>query len=493
MSFFRFTTAATILLLATSAWAEPIYQPPGANLTYGNVSHGQRIHSTTSNPASAAAQIERGAGRATSGGAVSVTAGIEYGNIAELFDTIDELSKSFEPSDPGDPSDPGGGGDPTPENPREPINIGQIIDANFPNHAEVIGQVAKEVGRRAAILAVIAAEGHAKAFASVDAPFVVGTEVLGGAWTFGMNWSGTSRAIGLAEPIDFDFDQVLEDFKKDYDPSLTPDMQPRRYDVSGDVNLFVDPVTGNYGMNLSNDSLLLTKAAKTLELSLGYSWLAKKSDDGNLFIGVEGKFYDVALSRVSVRFGDITDSEELFDAIRNSDFEYDQGIGFDLGMLWAGPDYQFGATVANVNQPKFEYPDVDLSLYSNQNTIEFLQRDRTYTMERQLKLEGSYFTDSRKWTFNVGLDANAVADPVGDDFQWFTASAGYATDSWWLPGVRLGYRENLAGTKLRYLGVGATVFKILNIDIASTLDRVTINGKSLPESLIVSIGFDIGF
>jgi len=337
LSFFRFATAATIMLLATSAWAEPVYQPPGANLTYGNVTHGHRIHSTTSNPASAAAQIERGAGRATSGGAISVTAGIEYGNIAELFDTIDELSKSFEPSDPG------GEGDPKPENPREPINIGQIIDTNFPNHKEVIDQVAREVGRQAAILAVIAAEGHAKAFVSVDAPFVVGTEVLGGAWTFAVNWSGTSKAIGLVDPIDFDFDQVLEDFKNDYDPSFTPDMQPRRYDVSGDVNLFVDPVTGNYGMNLSNDSLLLTKAAKTLELSLGYSWLAKKSADGNLFIGVEGKFYDVALSRVSVRFGDITDSEELFDAIRKVHGQVGQSLvpchwRLCTIQFWSNPD-----------------------------------------------------------------------------------------------------------------------------------------------------------
>jgi len=246
-------------------------------------------------------------------------------------------------------------------------------------------------------------------------------------------------------------------------------------------------------MNLSNDSLLLTKAAKTLEFSLGYSWLAKKTAAGDLFVGVEGKFYDVALSRVSVRFGDITDSEELFDAIRNSDFSHDQGFGFDLGILWAGSSYQLGATLANINQPKFTYPGVDLSLYSNPRTIKFLQRDQTYTMERQLQLEGSYFSKSRKWTFNVGLDANAVADPVGDEFQWFTASVGYATDSWWLPGVRLGYRENLAGTQLKYLGLGVTAFKILNIDIASSFNQVTINGKDLPESLIVSIGFDIGF
>jgi hypothetical protein len=485
MSVIRLATALSALLLTIPASAEPVYQPPGANLTYGNVTHGQRILSTTSNPAAAAADVLRGGGKAASGTVVSVVAGIEYGNVQELFDTIDELSKGFEPTDPG-----GGVG---PVNPKEPIDIGKIIDTNFPNFREVVDEVAKEVATQAAILAIISAEGHGKAFVSADAPFVIGTEVLGGAWTFGVNWSGTSKVRGLGQPIVFDFDQVLEDIRNDYDPSLTPDGKPRLYDLSGDVNIFIDQATGNYGINFANDSLLLTKAAKTLELALGYSWLAKKTEKGNLFFGVEGKYYDLALSRLSVRFGDITDSEELFDSIRNSEFKNDQGFGFDFGTLWVGRNYQFGATLTNINEPKFEYPDVDLSPYTNQNAIEFLLRDKTYTMERQLKLEASYFTDNRRWTVNLGLDANDVEDPVGDDFQWFTLSAGYATDSWWLPGVRFGYRQNLAGTELKYLGVGVTAFKILNIDIASSLDTVTINGTKLPQGLIASIGFDISF
>jgi len=485
MSVIRLATALSALLLTIPASAEPVYQPPGANLTYGNVTHGQRILSTTSNPAAAAADVLRGGGKAASGTVVSVVAGIEYGNVQELFDTIDELTKGFEPTDPG--------GGVSPVNPKEPIDIGKIIDTNFPDFREIVGEVANEVTTQSVILAIIAVEGYGKAFVSADAPFVIGTEVLGGAWTFGVNLSGTSKAFGLGHPIVFDFDQVLEDIKNDYDPSQTPDGRPRLYDVSGDVNIFIDQATGSYGINFANDSSLLTKAAKTLELSLGYSWLAKKTEKGNLFFGIEGKYYNLALSRLSVRFGDITDSEELFDAIRNSEFENDQGFGFDFGALWVGHNYQLGATLTNINEPKFEYPDVDLSPYTNPNAIEILLRDKTYTKERQFKLEASYFTPNRRWTVNLGLDANDVEDPVGDDFQWFTFSAGYATDSWWLPGVRFGYRQNLAGTELKYLGVGVTAFKILNIDIASTLDQVTIDGTELPQGLIVSIGFDISF
>jgi hypothetical protein len=46
---------------------------------------------------------------------------------------------------------------------------------------------------------------------------------------------------------------------------------------------------------------------------------------------------------------------------------------------------------------------------------------------------------------------------------------------------------------LQYLGVGVTAFRILNIDIASALDPVTIDGEELPRGLIASIGFDISF
>ncbi len=139
MSVIRLTTALSALLLTIPASAEPVYQPPGANLTYGNVTHGQRILSTTSNPAAAAADVFRGGGKAASGTVISVVAGVEYGNVQELFDTIDELSKGFEPTDP---DGPGGGAIPRPENPKEPIDIGKIIDTNFPNFREVVGEVA---------------------------------------------------------------------------------------------------------------------------------------------------------------------------------------------------------------------------------------------------------------------------------------------------------------------------------------------------------------
>jgi hypothetical protein len=86
-----------------------------------------------------------------------------------------------------------------------------------------------------------------------------------------------------------------------------------------------------------------------------------------------------------------------------------------------------------------------------------------------------------------------VTDALGDRFQWLTLSGSFMTDSWWIPSARIGYRQNLAGTELGYVSVGATLFKYVNIDIASALDSVKIDGDTLPQGLMGSIGFEISW
>ena len=199
------------------------------------------------------------------------------------------------------------------------------------------------------------------------------------------------------------------------------------------------------------------------------------------------------LSRLSVRFGDITNAEELFDAIHDNHFENANRLGVDIGALWVGDNYQIGAQITNVNEPKFTFPEVDLNPYTDLKIIDFLQRDQTYTMDRQFKLEASVFTSDQRWSGHLGLDTDSATDPMGDKYQWMTLSAGYQTDSRWIPNLRIGYRQNLAGTEMKYLGFGLTAFKIVNIDVSSALDTVSINGTTLPQGLMASIGFQIAW
>ena len=88
-------------LAAAAALAGPVYQPPGANLTYGDVTHGQRVQSASSNPAAAAADLARGTGKSTRGTVLSGAAGLEYGNVEDLFAFYDKVTGAYEPSDPG--------------------------------------------------------------------------------------------------------------------------------------------------------------------------------------------------------------------------------------------------------------------------------------------------------------------------------------------------------------------------------------------------------
>lgn len=471
------------MLSAAAVLAGPVYQPQGANLTYGDVTHGQRVQSASSNPAAAAADLARASERSTRGTVLSVAAGLEYGNVQNLFDFYDKITDAYTPSDPGDGGD---GGDPGDDG---GINIGDILDMLDPEFKEALDAIAKEVATQTVLLGLIAEEGYGKAWVSADLPFVLGSEHFGGAWTYGVNWSGTSKAFGLAQAIDFDPDaarQALEDWF-----NTLPINRPAQLPVGGDIILTPNPVTNAILFAIENDSSILTKATRTTELNFGYSRHAWSNSAGNLYLGAEARIYLMQLSRASVRFGDITDSKELFDSIRNAEFRNDTRLGVDIGALWVSNNYQLGVQVTNINEPEFTFPNVNLEPYRDEGAIRFLQADQNYTMDRQFKFEASLFTEDRRWSAHLGYDADGATDPLGDDFQWITVSGGFTTDSWWIPGGRLGFRQNLTGTKMKYVSLGVTAFKIVNFDIASALDTVKIDGQKLPQGLMFSLGFQI--
>ena len=220
------------------ALAGPVYQPPGANLTYGDVTHGQRIQSASGNPAAAAADLARGSETRTRGTVLSVAAGLEYGNVQNLFDFYDDLTKAYEPSDPGTG---GGPGQLPEEKPDGGIDLGDIWDSLDPDFQATIEAVAVEVATQVALLAFVREDGYGKAWAAVDAPFVLGNEHWGGTWTFGVNWSGASKAFGLVQAIDFDRDEArasLEDWL-----SQLPGNRPTQFPLTEQILLTIDPFT----------------------------------------------------------------------------------------------------------------------------------------------------------------------------------------------------------------------------------------------------------
>jgi hypothetical protein len=470
-----------------NGFAQTQFQPPGANLTFGDVTHGMRAQSASTNPAAAAADLAR-QDDSKSGAIVSAAAGLEYGNIQEIWDFYDEISQAFKKSDPDIDIDAPGQ---LPElKPPFGIDLGEIWDQLDPDIQDEVDAIVGEATRQAAILALIKNDGYAKAWISADAPFVFAKPRWGGAWTMQLGWSGASRTYGIVQPIDLDKETARAAIQDWFDTEILD--RPPSLQVGGQVKLLIDAV-GKVSFVLQNDSLIASKSHQLSTLSTGYSRAAWSNDAGTLYLGAEAHLHNMQLSRLAVRFGDITDSELLFDYIRDADFESDTRVSFDVGALWVGDNYQLGAQLTSFNEPDFEFPDVNLEPFRDEGIIQRIRSDRTYKMERQLKLEASLYSNDRRWSGHLGVDANSAADPLGNDYQWLTVSAGYETGNQWTPGLRLGYRQNLAGTEKTYASLGITVFKYINLDISSALDVTRIDGQKLPEGLMGSIGFQISW
>jgi len=482
------TTACLLLFIASSAIAGPVYHPPGTNLIYGDVTHGQQAQSASSNPAAAAAEHARRSDKPLRGAAVSASGGLEYGNLDNLFDFYDSVTGAYEPSDPGIGGGPGQ--DPG-DKPDGGIDLDEIWDLLDPDVQGTIEAVAKEVATQAVLLAAIRENGYGKTWLSADVPLQFGKEHFGGIWSFDVGWSGASKSFGVVQPIEFDQDAALitlQEWIRD-----NPNNLPSDLNLSDSVLVGIDALTNVVRFALNNDSSLLSKATQTTALGFGYSRLGWSNEKGSLYLGAEAKLYLMRLSRISVRFGDITDSAELFDAIRDSQFRNAERAGVDIGALWVAGNYQLGIQLANINEPKFSFPAVDLDPYEDDEIINFLQRDQTYIMDRQVKLEASLFSSDRRWSAHLGLDADPATDPLGDDFQWLTLSSAYQTESRWIPSLRFGYRENLTGTEMKYVGVGFTAFRFVNFDLSSALKTVRIDDKNLPQGIMASIGFQISW
>jgi hypothetical protein len=78
-------------------------------------------------------------------------------------------------------------------------------------------------------------------------------------------------------------------------------------------------------------------------------------------------------------------------------------------------------------------------------------------------------------------------------FQRKHQCSQYALGAFLAPGAGIGARRNLVGTGLTYLTAGVTLFNLLNIDIAGTVETTSINDQTRPRGLIANIGFNVLF
>jgi len=484
------TTVVTATLAMALALIEPAFaaniSTVGKAQTYGAVSTEASVLGTIYNPASGALVASRLDSDKKVVGELAMGGDLEYGDVEDLFDLIDSLSDSLSDSDAGS-----GGGDGGNGSAGGGSDLGNIIDINDPQLADLIDRVGVEAQRLGTVLAIVASEGYARANIDGKASLILNSNIAGGTLSFDYISNITSGLVGVVDDVEFDSSQALNALEAAY--NLADGDLPTRFDLTGGVFLSVDPSSGATSVEFENDSLLLTRSARVQEFSLGYSQQAGKFESGNLYWGVAPKVIVAGLSNVAVRIGDITDSEKIFDDIRDAEFTNDTAFGMNAGVVWNAENYSVGATVQDLIEADFDFPSIDTSDYTNENIISGLNRIETYKLERQLKLEGNYTSDSRRWSFNGVVDANAIHDVIGFEYQWLSLSGGYHSGNWIVPDVRVGFHQNLVGSELSYMAAGVTLLKFINLDVSSTLDSVDLDGTSVPRGLDISLSFNYGF
>lgn len=442
----------------------------GPAATYGSVSHAQSLYSGSGNPAAQAYDVSRIDEDDGVIGGIHLGGGLEYGNVSELFDQVDDIAQSLL-SDSG----------------LAEKNI-YNLDLGNPDASALVDAINTEAQRVDQVLQAVNENGYANATLNGDIPLVFDADVFGGTLGVEYRYAATASAIALTDPLSFDAATALTAFQAAFDP-LNPQT---RYDLSGGVSLSLDPVTGNVAIGFENDSTLLTRAAKISEF--GVSWSrGLRFAEGDLYLGFTPKYTSMGLSNVASRIGDITDAKQLFDDIRDADFHTEGKMGLDAGLLWVAENYRLGATGHNLLEPEFRFPAIDVSNYTDPAIAAQLQAMETYTLERQFTLEGSLYTADHQWSINIAYDTQTQTDPIGKQSKWMSISGGWYSDNFWLPNVRLGYHKNQAGSELGYYALGLTLLGYVDLDLGYSPDKVTIDGDSLPRGASASLGFNFSF
>lgn len=443
-SFIKKMAVATIFgstLVGTASNSIAGYQAhaPGPLLTYGKTTHPSTILSIAGNPANGQALLSEGESHRM-GYFSSFGMDVEVGKVDNFLDDVDELIDELDKDD-------------------LTINEANAIKAKFDALLPVMGEDAQ----------VTLGLGVNLPFM----PFAIKSDLLGGVLSFDVKAQGLFDIRFLDAPIE------------------------------------IQTVGSN--SSVETDSAMYVKGGSILSGSLGYSrevWKPTFVENSTLYAGVQANVYQVSLNKQVLALSNIED-DEVSDAISD---EFDENtvdttqVGLDLGLMWTMPNAQLGVTLANINEPEFEYGDVGKNcgaitdpirqsncfVAQNQFSNE-ISLSETAVMNAQTTVEGALFTDNKQLLFSGALDLNSVYDLVGRESQYMSASVSYFADSYIIPSVRFGLSKNLAGSKLTTVGFGTTLFGVMNVDLAASLDTVEVDGTKAPRFFGFNIGFEEKF
>lgn len=415
--------------------AAPVFHPAGTNLTYGAASSTNTAFMATANPAGPALAVDDAA-RVRMGLLPNVGAGYEVGPVDSFAEEVEDLI--------------------------------DLLDTQF----ATVNEAQDAADRFNAILPEIGRDGYLKAYAAGHVPLfpmMVRTEgLLGGVWSFDISFAGEGWA------------SILDD-------AVTVDT----------VNLEAQTNTAAY-----------VKGAEITEFSLGHSRSLATLGPGELFVGGRLRYIEMALSKQVVLLESVDNDEDLADILEDGyeeNQEENSAVTADAGFVWASDNLRLGFSVTNLLEPEFDYGPVGFNCNDITDTVQRdncfaavyfagrIDREESHVLERQATVSAGVSLFDDRLSLTAAHDLNEINDPVGTRYQWSTVAAGFQPRTWWIPGLRIGYRQNNAGSELSMVTAGVTLFRVVRMDAAYGLEEVTYEDETYPRTAAVNLSVEAQF
>ncbi|MFT7185718.1 MAG: hypothetical protein ACI84K_001101 [Pseudohongiellaceae bacterium] len=435
--------AAVALMLPFISQAAPVVSSPGALNTLGSGATPQTGLSVIYNPASAEMVIQPD-NTARWGYMASTGLSVEVGDVSNFADDVEELIDNLDLDD---------------------VTASQgddIIDDYNNNLRHKLGD-----------------EGYTKInfhIVAPIAPLLIRSDFLGGVVSMDLMGGVTAKISVLDDDI------ILNSTTDKFETNTAAYVKSVQYTTFG----------LGYGR----------------EVDAGWFNDLTRDMDGRLLAGVRANIYNLKLSKQVVGLTNIDEDDKLADIIAD-DYDKNQSsstaVGLDLGLIWQAPNYHLGLAWKNINEPEFDYGAIGQNCNANDTntainncfTAQYFANERRisfnekHVMTGQVTLDAALNSEDKRWRLATAYDMQAMRDPIGDEYQWASASVAYVSSS--IFGGRLGFSQNQVGSELTTLNAGLSLFGVVNLDVRYGLDSVEIDGESAPRTVGINLGFESSF
>jgi hypothetical protein len=435
---FRLSTLAIYLFAcSTAAHANDPFQGVGTSITTGSISFQQNMSSISNNPAAASHFMQNESGLVLNI-LPPIGAGYEVGQIDSLIDELDELIDILE---------------------NDNLTAQDALDAK--DRFDPFLKLASQDG-------LLKVSGHAGI--PLFPIFYFNSEF--GTFTLNAKINGSLRSTVIDDSID----------------------------IIGFNDSFI----------INTSAAVYVKSAGLTQFSAGYSRPVWKRNEGVLHAGATLNINRLSLSKNLISLAGLEDGEDIGDAIED-DYEKNEqsstNLSLDLGALWVDTNYSMGLSINDINAPEYDYKTLvsdcsqeqGISLDNCLVAQEAIARGKitgqeTFVANTQATFEASaWLGNENKWLVHTSIDLNDKNDPLGDVYQWASLSASTQFNNWVIPGLRIGYSQNLAGTELSYYSIGMTLFKRAQLDVRWSSDSVEVDGSNIPRSAFFSFSIQSQF